>query len=206
MYKNADHFSHNNASCTSSSYLSGDTCVILYQLGQITWKTINKEGKKQLAGWIKITLSQNLPGVWLQINLTDCRTRTHTDTHTQHPAVLALLMLCVCVCVCVLGVSLCDLFIPATDCRCICIQTLCVFTDYTAFVFVCVRGCRTLVGASEGLSGLQAGVDASEVSEQRAHLLLPALLLLVRAARRANTRPINPNNNYTETESNSQKI
>lgn len=100
MYKNADHFSHNNASCTSSSYLSGDTCVILYQLGQITWKTINKEGKKQLAGWIKITLSQNLPGVWLQINLTDCRTRTDTDTHTQHPAVLALLMLCVCVCVC----------------------------------------------------------------------------------------------------------
>lgn len=149
MYKNADHFSHNNASCTSSSYLSGDTCVILYQLGQITWKTINKEGKKQLAGWIKITLSQNLPGVWLQINLTDCRTRTHTDTHTQHPAVLALLMLCVCVCVCVLGVSLCDLFIPATDCRCICIQTLCVCLQITPLLCLCA--CEGVVLSSEPL-------------------------------------------------------
>lgn len=42
-------------------------------------------------------------------------------------------------------------------------------------------GCLTLVGASEGLAGLQTGVDPPEVSEQRTDLLLPALLLLIGA-------------------------
>lgn len=133
MYKNADHFSHNNASCTSSSYLSGDTCVILYQLGQITWKTINKEGKKQLAGWIKITLSQNLPGVWLQINLTDCRTRT--DTHT--------------VCVCVFWVCRCVICLSLPQTAGVFAFKLCVCLQITPLLCLCA--CEGVVLSSEPL-------------------------------------------------------
>lgn len=38
---------------------------------------------------------------------------------------------------------------------------------------------RTLVRATESLSGLQAGVDTSEVSEERADLLLATFLVLL---------------------------
>ncbi len=38
---------------------------------------------------------------------------------------------------------------------------------------------RTFVRATESLSGLQAGVDTSEVSEERADLLLATLLVLL---------------------------
>ena len=48
-------FLNNDSSCTSC-YLLGDTCVI--------------SNREKLADWIKVSLSQNLPGVWIISGLT----------------------------------------------------------------------------------------------------------------------------------------